>query len=86
MEFSKFRKSTPPPGSNRVKNEFVVLIDDEKKICRTMFISLFSTLNVNSQKISDDEVEKLDRLNDSLTSMLSFHIHVINTSNYEEKA
>ena len=75
-----------------IKNEFAVLMVDEKsyaeqnKIRRTMFLSIFSTGSVNAQKISDDEVEKLDRLNDSLTIMLSFQIHVKNTSNCEEKS
>lgn len=63
-----------------IENEFSVLIDNEKsyedqnKKGRQLFLSLFKTGSVNNLKLVDEEIEKLDEVNENLASMLSLQI------------
>merc|ERR1711892_1435645 len=63
-----------------IENEFAVLIDNDKsyeeqnKIGRQLFVSLFTTGSVNAQKMPDEQLEKLDELSDNFALMLSFQI------------
>lgn len=62
------------------ENEFSVLIDSEKsyeeqnKIGRQLFISLYDTGSVSSEKISDEEMKTFDSLDDNIAMMLSAQI------------
>ena len=67
-------------GGISTENEYAVLLDSSKpyeeqnRIGRQMFVSLFITGSVTGQKISEEDLKKYDVLDDNLAMMLSVQI------------